>query len=153
MKTIFSLGLLAFVLAACDKDKFQTKPQLTVKSLSSDVVPFNGTLRVTLEFTDKEGDVSDSLILVRERLNARGRVRLNPESRIVAGAPAGTTQAEILLDMDYNNWLTSQLTRIRIQGTSNPEKYEPDTLSLKFVVRDAAGNKSDTAAARVVVIR
>jgi hypothetical protein len=77
MKTPISfLAIVVFVLVACGKDKFQTIPQLKLKSRSTDIVPINGTLRLNVEFTDKEGDVRDSLLIVRQRLNVRGATQL-----------------------------------------------------------------------------
>lgn len=62
MKTPISLlAIVVFVLVACGKDKFLTVPSLRLKFKSTDVVPMNGSLRLILEFTDKEGDVHDSV--------------------------------------------------------------------------------------------
>lgn len=72
MKQLFILCLGAFIFTACDKDKFQTKPQIKIESQNYDFVPRNQDLKITFSFTDKEGDVDDSLYLVRTRLNQRG---------------------------------------------------------------------------------
>ena len=71
MKRIIAITLLAAVIVACNKDKFQTKPQIKIKSVTPNIVPVNGTLSVILQFTDKQGDVSDSIIVVRERTNQK----------------------------------------------------------------------------------
>ncbi len=77
MKTRIWLALIIVAgMIACGKDKFQTIPQLRLISKTPDVVPVNGTLRLNIEYTDKEGDVSDSLFIVRQRLNVRGPVQL-----------------------------------------------------------------------------
>lgn len=151
MKKNLVFCLFLAVLAGCSKGKFQTKPQLIVKSTNTDIVPKNGTLRVTLEFTDKEGDVSDSLLIVRQRLNRKGKVDglLSPYK--LPSFP-NTSKGEIQVDLEYQFGLVFNLNPIAIPG-SVPQKFEPDTLNLKFVARDKAGNKSDTATVTVVVIR
>lgn len=151
MKRIIVLGIAAFVVFACSKDKFQTKPQITIKELSSDVVPANSALRVTLEFTDKEGDVTDTLYMVRERLNKRGYLQTGAVQYPIPDFPASSS-GEIDVILDYTFGLTFGIDPILIAGTGGQQK-EPDTLNLKFVVQDKEGNKSDTAVANVIVIR
>lgn len=66
MKKVFVFSLFALALAACNKDKFKTQPQVEIKSLSPDEV-FKGqlfTLRAIVR--DKEGDIQDSFYLVRK---------------------------------------------------------------------------------------
>jgi hypothetical protein len=59
------LTVLVLLALACNKDKFQTKPTISIKSMNTEFVPLNGTLVITLECTDKEGDVQDSVIIIR----------------------------------------------------------------------------------------
>jgi hypothetical protein len=153
MKTgLFFVSLFFTVLLACSKDKFQTKPQLKFKSKNTDVVAQNGTLRVTLEYTDKEGDVDDSLFVVRQRLNRRGSVTLPASPYPIPKFP-DTNKGEFEITMTYQFGLVFGLSPLRVIG-SNPAKNEPDTLNLKFVARDKAGNKSDTLTLNnIIVIR
>lgn len=152
MKTRVLLALIISVaLFACGKDKFQTVPQLKVKSKNTDVVSLNGTLRVILEYTDKEGDVSDSLIIVRQRLNKNGPLILSPSPYKIPDFP-NTDKGQIQIEFRYSQDLTFNIPRLRIIG-SNPIQYERDTMLLKFVARDKAGNKSDTASTNVIVER
>lgn len=150
MKKIIASSLVLFLLAACSKDKYETKPTIRVKDQSAEIVPLNVPFGVTLEFTDKEGDVSDSIIVVRQRLNKRGPVTLAYSLGIPVFPSA--TKGEFVLDFDYNNYLTLNIPALNIPG-SNPVKKERDTLLLKFVARDHAGNKSDTASTQVIVLR
>ena len=54
---IICMGLSIMVLTSCDKDKFQTKPTIEIKSISTKEVPAqNGTMNIRLNFTDKEGE-------------------------------------------------------------------------------------------------
>jgi hypothetical protein len=143
MKTPISLlAIVAFVIVACGKDKFETVPQLKLKSRNTDVVPLNGSLRLDVEFTDKEGDVTDSLLIVRQRLNARGAIQLPALPYGIPDFPL-TDKGQFEVTLSYQFGLVLGLTPIRITG-SNPIRNEIDTLRLKIVARDAAGNKSDT---------
>ena len=79
MKTRIWLALIiVFGMIACDKDKFETKPQLEYLSRNTDVVQVSQPLRLNIEFRDKEGDVSDTLFIVRQRLNKKGPLQLQP---------------------------------------------------------------------------
>lgn len=152
MKTIILFAFLFLATAlSCNKDKFQTVPRLTIKSVTPDVVPVNGNLRVLIEYTDKEGDVNDSLIVVRQRLNVKNPVTLLPSPYKIPDFP-DTDKGQFQVNFNYNLDLTFGLLPINIPG-SNPLQKEPDTLVLKFVARDRAGNKSDTATANVIVER
>jgi hypothetical protein len=155
MKRIIAITLLAALIVACNKDKFQTKPQIKIKSVTPNIVPVNGTLSVILQFTDKEGDVSDSIIVVRERTNQKSPITPAIINTPIPSFP-NTSEGEIQVFMPYQTSQTALIAgipSIPIPGTGNPPQKEPDTLSLKFVVRDKAGNKSDTALTSVIVIR
>ena len=153
MKTRIWLALIIFVgMIACGKDKFETKPQLTLRSVSPEVVQVNGTLRLNIEYTDKEGDVSDSLLIVRQRLNVRGPIQLAPSPYDIPEFPH-TDKGEFEISLAYQAGLIFGLPPLRIPG-SNPVKNEIDTLRLKIVAKDKAGNKSDTLVVNnVYVIR
>ena len=145
--------IIIFGMIGCDKGtKFETKPQLTLRSKTPEVVPVNGTLRLNIEYTDKEGDVSDSLFIVRQRLNVRGPIQLTPSPYDVPDFPH-TDKGEFEISLEYQIGLIFGLPPLRIPG-SNPVKNEIDTLRLKIVAKDKAGNKSDTLVVNnVYVIR
>ncbi|HEV8271297.1 MAG TPA: hypothetical protein VGQ04_08310 [Chitinophagaceae bacterium] len=153
MKTRIWLALIiTFVMISCGKDKFETIPQLEYKSRNTDIVPVNGSLRLNIEFRDKEGDVNDSVLIVRQRLNKRGAVQLPANPYGIPHFPT-TDKGEFEITLDYQFQLITGLAPIRIPG-SNPVKNEVDTLRLKIVARDHAGNKSDTLVVdNVYVIR
>jgi hypothetical protein len=143
MKTKFALAaIILFTIIACGKDKFLTVPQLSFKSRNTDVVPVNGSLRVVLEYTDKEGDVSDSIFIVRQRLNVRGPVQLAASPYNIPDFPK-TQKGEFEITLEYQFSLVFGLSPLRVPG-SNPVRNEVDTLRLKIVAKDKEGNKSDT---------
>src|SRR6476660_9600753 len=109
MKTTWVLLFFASAafLVACNKDKFQTKPQLKLKSVSPDVVPFNSAIRFRIGFTDKEGDVQDSFFVRKVRLNKKV-VPTNLDSFWVQIPDfPNTDQGEFVLDLNYQSIISA----------------------------------------------
>jgi hypothetical protein len=142
MKTGLFLSAFFVLIIACGKDKFQTVPQLKFKSRNTDIVPQNGDLRLVVEYTDKEGDVSDSIFIVRQRMNIRGPVQLQASPYNIPDFPK-TSKGEFEITLAYQFGLIFGLPPLRVPG-SNPIRNEIDTLNLKIVAKDKEGNKSDT---------
>lgn len=153
MRILVSLLSIFFVTAlGCNKDKFQTKPTISIKSLSGDFIPLNGSLVVTLECTDKEGDVQDSVIVIKKRLNKRVVATLRDTLRFKFPVFPATPRTELLITLDYQNILSAQNPPF-IPGSS-PAQRELDTLILRMAVKDKAGNVSDTiTSAQIQVFR
>ncbi len=143
-------AVLVFTLIACNKDKFQTKPTISIKSINTEVVPQNGTFIITLECTDKEGDVEDSLILIKKRLNRRVVTTVRDTLRFKIPTFPANSRTEIQAVLDYQNIL-SALNPPNIPG-SNPLQREVDTLVLRMAVRDKTGNTSDTVESRQIYV-
>ena len=155
MKIRIWLALIIVLgMISCDKGKFETVPQLTLKSRSPEKEPVevNDPLRLNIEYTDKEGDVSDSLFIIRQRLNQNGAVT-PPKSPYDIPTFPTIDKGEFEITLDFID-LTYNLNAISIPGSGSPAKKEIDTLRLKIVARDKAGNKSDTLVVdNVYVIR
>lgn len=150
MKRIFVISILAFVVVACSKDKFETKPHVSVKSFNpSKNVAQGSALEVRLEFTDQEGDL-DSVYVFRKRVNAKGPVTL---PGLPFGIPEfnGEKKGEIFINMDYATILTLALNPIHIPG-SNPSANYDDSLQLRFVLVDKAKHVSDTTEPKIVFV-
>lgn len=144
------LTVFVVVLLACNKDKFQTKPTIKIKSINTDFVPLNGNYVITLECTDKEGDVQDSVIIIKQRLNKRVVATLRDTLRYKFPTFPQNTRTQVQATLDYQSIL-SALNPPNIPG-SNPLKKENDTLILKLAVRDNAGNTSDTIVTPQVIV-
>lgn len=152
MKVLYGFIAAALLVTACDKEDFQTKPKIEIKSVTPDVVPVGGSLQVRLEFTDKEGDVDDSITVIRTRLNIR---EFDPKPytlKFKIPTFPDKTRGEMDVTMLWATALTLQNPPLRIPGTNT---FERDTLQLAFSVLDAAGNRSDTVqlASSVIVVR
>ena len=151
MKNMRYITICAGILLAlaCSKDKPETKPSIKIKSISSDVVPLNGDLQIVLEFTDKEGDVNDSLFVKKIRTN-----KIPASSTIrdsfwlqVPDFPS-KSNGEILLNLTYQNHLISA----NPPPTDNQGKKIADTLIFRFALQDKAGHTSDTISTTPIVI-
>lgn len=151
MKVFALMALAGLLLAACNKDDFQTKPKIEVSSANPDVVGVGGGLTISLTFTDKEGDVDDSIYIIRQRLNVRdvsaGKVRTIPFD--IASFP-DKQKGNIDINLDYT-LLTFNNSAIPLPGSLS----EPDTLAFSFFIKDAAENTSDTVTLNknIIVIR
>lgn len=144
MKQFVSFFILVFAVTSCGKDRFESKPRLTLKSQSASVVPAQGNLRLIFEFEDKEGDVNDTLFFKKERTNIRKEATVRDSLRLAIPDFPKTQVGEIILDLDYDDYLISAIQAPRENPGELPERYESDSLVLKFVLKDKAGNKSDT---------
>jgi hypothetical protein len=147
MKIKFGALAILLVLFACSKDDFETKPKISVKSVSPEFVPLGGTLNVRLEFRDKEGDVDDSLIVIRERLNVNSFATPWELKYDIPEFP-DKSKGDFEVNIPYATGLTLNLNPIRLDSTRN----ENDTLRLKFVVKDREDNTSDTAIVERVIV-
>jgi hypothetical protein len=150
MKKIVSFSAIVLLLVACDKGKFETKPQLTLKSINNTEIRFGAPLQIVLEFTDKEGDVSDTLAFIRQRLNASDPFTAPPSYYSVPDS-RNATKGEIEMKLEYQTDVIFNIFPIRIPG-SNPEKNEKDTMRYKIVVHDKGGNTSDTVTIDNIIV-
>ena len=140
MKTrIWLVMIIVFGMIACGKDNFETKPQLEYKSRNTEIVEVGQSLGLNIEFRDKEGDVSDTLFIVRQRLNKKGPVQLPASFYLIPDFPK-TDKGEFEITLEYQFHLITGLTAIPIPGSGTPPKKEVDTLRIKIVARDLGGN-------------
>ena len=145
MKTIPALlaGSLAVIIFACSKDKFETKPLIEVRSISTKELVQNQTLSIRLDYFDKEGDLgTGSFFAAKLRLNA---------------LPLGTGHPDLVDSFYYTlpefpnrdkGEITLQLEYDRLKESLS----ENDTVMFRLAVMDKAGNKSDTISTDPIVI-
>ncbi|HQV05794.1 MAG TPA: hypothetical protein PKW62_03465 [Chitinophagaceae bacterium] len=149
-RLLFICSSLLLIAIACNKDKFQTKPRIEIKSYSSKIVPFNSAFIVNLNCFDKEGDVQDSLIIIKNRQNIRTVATIRDTLRYKFPVFPNNSTTEIQAILDYQSIL-SAINPPTIPG-SNPPMKENDTLILRFAVRDKAGNTSDTIQSEPIIV-
>lgn len=139
----FLLVILAVVLTvSCNKDTFQSKPQLFLKSVSTTEVPPGGDLTILLRLTDKEGDFYDTLWV--KKVTTRCPSSNFADSilyRIPSDAPrTANFDGEVKLSFTYAYELQPKCTK-------------PDTAVFSFWMKDKQGNKSDTAVTPAIIIQ
>ena len=138
-------------LLSCDKDTFETKPTIKVRSFSSNVVPNGGLFTLTLEYTDKEGDVNDSIFMMMEVLNqsAAGELwQFNDVKYRIPKFPAsrkGEIAATFVVNAQPNSY------QANLPVFLSPYTFENDTVNFKIWVKDEAQNYSDTITTEQVV--
>lgn len=142
MKKIIYIAAVLFLFAGCDKDSFETKPQITLESLKPDVVPPNGNLQILLKYTDKEGDLGEGNIWIQKQfLHVR---TLPPPTKTDSFSTKTVTfpdtpEGEIQINIPW-------AFLVEFPGVI------PDTLQLRLVVTDVKGNSSDTLVTDKVVV-
>lgn len=130
-------------LFSCNKDKYTTIPQLKYKSANKKVFKSGDIITFTLSFTDAEGDLQDSLYVekfepkcVNSRFKQLYKIPSFPTSKNQTG--------EITITYGYN---VSSYPPIL-----GPQCNRNDTCIFKFVLKDKAKNKSDTATSETIVL-
>jgi hypothetical protein len=134
-RLILPLLLLTFLMA-CEKDKFQTVPQLDSKSISPSIVFQGDIIRFVSEFTDKEGDL-DSLLIVY-KWYADALVTKADTFRYNTGninLPPKTTDGDIIIEFSYG----SQNDPFPILGSV----VKDTTSTFGLIVIDKAGQRSN----------
>jgi hypothetical protein len=148
--TLFVITAFVSIMFACNKDKFLTKPTISVKSINGNIIPVGGNFIITLECTDKEGDVQDSVIIIKKRLNKFVTATIRDTLRYKFPVFPKNTRTQVQATLDYQSVLSAISPRF-IPG-SNPPKREVDTLILRMAVRDNAGNTSDTINSPIIYV-
>ena len=141
---------LFFFIVACDKNKFQTKPTLKIKTISSSIVPQGGNLTIEFEYTDKEGDISDTIFVKKTRINTRKVTTVRDSFGLSIPSFPDKSKGFIQLALDHQNHLISAASPPSQGG--NPPKFEPDSIIMKFCLQDKAKNKSDTVTTGLIVV-
>lgn len=149
LSIFIGLGLMLLVFADCSKDKFNTKPTLKLKSISSYIAGSTDAITFQFDFTDKEGDISNVLYVRKLRVNKRVTATVRDSFNLSVPNFPKKPNGIIQVPMDYQNYLISA---INPPSSGNPPKAENDTLIFKFVLKDEANNISDTVTTDKIVI-
>ncbi len=149
MKKLLGLILVAVVLAACSKDKFETVPTVTIDSFGPDEVSLPGDyfqLRATV--TDKEGDLQDTVIVVRKRFNGTDLIGTDSSERFDLkkfGSPV-KDKIELFLTFVYGRKEDYAITQ-------DLERNFDRNLRVGLIVKDNAGNRSEYVESEPIVLK
>lgn len=140
-----SLSLL--LLLGCSKDKYQTTPSLEIKSISPNPVPLNAPLTIDLEYTDKEGDIGDTIYVKKIRINQKKLATVRDSFYLnFPGDVPNKDKGTIRLTLDYNSYVISA------NNPGTPPNAVPDSLIFRIAIMDKAKNVSDTVESGLVVV-
>ncbi len=140
--TIIFSTLLFIILSGCSKDKFDTVPKLEFTEVNTTELRNGGVIQFTLFFTDKEGDVSNQIFIEKTSPECPGRDFT--ENYNVPEFPAINNQkGTIIISFGYN-----------AEGFPNisPQCQKDETATFRFVLKDKAGNASDTVSSPPIKI-
>ena len=143
------LILLAFpvMFYACQKDTYTTNPQISIKSINSTTVSPGSLLVFQLEFTDKEGDVQDTLYIQKFSRVCPGQtgVQKDLKYKVPDFSPTSNLKGIFEVTCSYNINVPGTLQMIGC-GTKT------DTAYFKFWLKDKANNISDTITTENIVL-
>ncbi|MFY7651914.1 MAG: hypothetical protein ACOVQE_04400 [Chitinophagaceae bacterium] len=139
MRKISLLLVIAVVLSvSCNKDAYTSKPQLKFKEISATNIVLNSIFNISVEFTDKEGDIQDTLYIQKISKSCPG---INSEFKTAFQVPSFTPVRNLKGNFEiqcvYNAAVPGYLL---LKGCSNRD----DSTYLRFWLKDKAGNISDT---------
>ncbi|MDX2049293.1 MAG: hypothetical protein SFU87_21085 [Chitinophagaceae bacterium] len=141
MKYLLIIFITSLLIFSCSKDKFNSKPGLTLKSLSSTFIPAGGGLEVTMRLTDLEGDIGDTIWIRKLTTRcANSNFTDSGSYRIPSDIPRiKNLDGDLVLTFPYSGWLQPQCTRA-------------DTAVFSFWVKDQKKNVSDTVVTPAIII-
>lgn len=146
MRTKILVTIIAFAfLMACSKDKYTTKPQLTFKNVNTNVLNRNQQLRFTLEVTDAEGDIQDTL-WVEEVVRNCSSAGFVTKYKMPEFSGTSNLKSEIDVCFAYGNNLGCPVIGPTCLTGAN------DSATFRFWIQDKEKNVSDTITTDEIVI-
>lgn len=149
MKKLFILFVVVLALAACSKDKFETVPTVTIDSFGPEEVTTGGFFQLRATVTDKEGDVQDSVIIVRKRFNGTTLLTTDSSKRVSLkglGTPI-KDRIELLITFVYGRLIPEAAI------TQDLEYNFDRNFRVGLIVVDNAGNRSDYVESEPILLR
>jgi hypothetical protein len=148
MKILLSIAsLFLLALVSCSKNKYTTKPQITIVSIGPDSVSISDIFKVDLHFTDKEGDIHDSLYMHGHVLNQKQQGNATEFQEYSYTIPDYPDKIQGDFQLMFSRQLNSTLPLL-----IDPQTEESDTILYSFNVKDSKGNLSDTVKAGKPII-
>lgn len=139
---IFSAIILG--ITACKKDAYTTRPQLTFKSVNGKTFGSNSAIIFSIEFTDKEGDLQDS-IWVQKITRVNGCASFSDRAKIPNFT--ATSNLKGVFEIGYSTGFVPGSNY-----TVLPSCSKTDTCYFRFWTRDNAKNVSDTVVSPDIII-
>lgn len=139
---------LMLLMAACNKDKFTTEPQVEVKSIQPSTVTNGAVLQLLADYTDNEGDL-DSALVVYKWYNGNNPSLIDtlirfPFSRL--NLPTNLRKAEMAVQFEYNTY--NQTNMLTLPGVTRDT-----TATLGLILIDKTGNRSNYSESNKIRLR
>lgn len=133
------LVVMVMLVGSCGKNgNFSSTPSLTFKSIAPDDVTSGDSLQIVCSFTDKEGDIQDSIYY-------RSSNGLTPD---FVGYPIPDFPAQHNLQGNIILQLYPGL-----DFPAPPGGGEADTVYVNVFIKDKAGHSSDTVQTTPILVR
>ena len=142
--TIIIIAIVSFIFFSCKKESFSSTPALTYKSVNTTQLYPDQIIKFYLGFTDAEGDVIDTLYVQKVSLNCAAS-NFSDRSRIPVFPTSKNLSGEILVS--YSNGIDNP----GYNTVASRCDYN-DSCYFRFMLKDRAGNKSDTIKSETIVI-
>ncbi len=147
MKTKLLIVLVtALCLTDCNKDKFTTRPQLTFKEVTTQELFPNQTIVFILHYTDREGDIQNTLYVQKITQNCGASNFESPYAIPSDVPPQSNGEGDIQVKYGYGADLGyPPIKEPACQGQN-------DTCVFRFALTDKAKNTSDTITSPQIVL-
>lgn len=144
--TIILSLITCFLIAACSKDSFTTKPQLKIKKVSRDSLTARQDLTIEVEFTDAEGDIQDTIWYRRISRNCSSQPGVNISDKFKIPDIETTPNQKGIFEFKFI-YGASDPGFIILNGCSGKN----DTSYFRFWMKDKKNNFSDTISTKNIV--
>jgi hypothetical protein len=148
MKTkILIVFAIAVMFYGCSKNAYNTKPTISIKSISSNVLSPGGLLLFQIEFTDKEGDIQDTLYVqkISKVCPNEQSVQFTSPNRVPDFTPTSNLKGILEIGYGYNVNIPGYQSMLSCANKT-------DTAFFKFWLKDKANNISDTITSEKIIL-
>ncbi len=145
MRNYLIITIALFLISGCGKTKFEPTPTLTFKSVNTTDLHREQLIRFTLSFTDKEGDISDSIFVQKVVPNCPA-TSFEQYFPMPSVPEAGDMKGEITFTLGYN------MSGSGYYDVLGPQCNMNDTATFRFALKDKKGHVSDTVNSPKVII-
>ena len=142
--TIIIIIIVGFIFSGCKKETFSTTPTLTYKSVNTTQLLPDQVIEFKLSFTDAEGDVLDTVYVEKVSFNCAAS-NFSDRYRMPIFPTTKNVNSEILVS--YANGINVP-GYITVASRCNFN----DSCYFRFMLKDRAGNKSDTVKSETILI-
>ncbi|HEU4471343.1 MAG TPA: hypothetical protein VFR58_09680 [Flavisolibacter sp.] len=149
MKRILTLSLLAAFFFGCSKDKFETVPQVEINSLEPGEVQNDGFFNLRATVRDKEGDLQDTIIMVRKRYVIGAANALTTDTLKYSIADFGFPDSQEIEIQANFSYAEDRPGFIFI----NLETIADREFAIGLIAKDKAGNRSEYRESNRIVLK